>query len=343
MKLEIAQEAAEALQKIVEQANKVVCIMHKNPDGDAVGSSLAMCNLLQKVGKDCCVVSPNQYPAFLHWLPGNEQVLVYERKAKESRKHLREADLVLCLDFNMPNRIGDLEKEMPEIKGKTVLIDHHPNPSDFADVVISDTHVSSTCELVFGVIDNLGLAEHLSKEAATCLYTGLMTDTGSFSYNSSRPYTYHVVAELLKRGIDKDLIHDKVYDNYSEGRMRLLGYMLLERMEVLPEYCTAYIKLTSDDLKRFDFQPGDTEGFVNYPLSIKGVRFTAIFIEKDDQVKISFRSKGLFPTNEFSAANFNGGGHRNASGGHFQGALEDAIILFHKVLPEYKEQLINPE
>ena len=341
MKLDIEKGAIEKLSRLVQEAGKVVCIMHKNPDGDAVGASLAMSRVMLNINKSCKVISPNAYPAFLHWMPGNEDVVVYDKKATEARKVLKEADVVFFLDFNMANRIGKVEEALEEIQGETVMIDHHPEPDAFAGLTFSDTSVSSTCEYVFAILDAIGLGKHLDKEAAACLYTGIMTDTGSFSYNSSRPYTYHVVSQLLERGIDKDKIYGSVYDNYSENRMRLLGHMLLDRMEVLEAYNTAFIYLTRKDLKKFRHVPGDTEGFVNYPLAIKGVRFTAIFIEKESEggVKISFRSKGSFPANEFSSAHFNGGGHRNAAGGHFQGTLEQALAKFRQELPKYSDLL----
>ncbi len=344
MKLDIEKDAVNKLSRIVQKAEKVACIMHKNPDGDAVGASLAMCKVMQNINKSCKVISPNVYPAFLHWMPGNENVVVYDRNAAEAKEILKAADVVFFLDFNMSNRIGKVEEALEEIQGETVMIDHHPEPDAFAGLSFSNTSVSSTCEFVFAVLDAIDLAAQIDKEAAACLYTGIMTDTGSFSYNSSRPYTYHVVSQLLERGINKDKIYGSVYDNYSENRMRLLGHMLLERMEVMEAYNTAFIYLTRKDLKKFHHVPGDTEGFVNYPLAIKGVRFTAIFIEKEPEegVKISFRSKGSFPANEFSSAHFNGGGHRNAAGGHFQGTLTEALKKFKEMLPNYEALLTQP-
>jgi phosphoesterase RecJ-like protein len=339
----ISKDTIEKLSPFIRDAEKIVCIMHKNPDGDAVGASLAMRSVMQNLEKKCTVISPNDYPAFLHWLPGHKDVVVYNKHTDTAKSLLKEADLVFYLDFNMANRIGKVEEALKEIKGHTVMIDHHPEPGAFAELTLSDTSVSSTCELVFTLLDTLGFGNAIDTPAAECLYTGIMTDTGSFSYNSSRPATYHVVSQLLKRGIDKDKVYGSVYDNYSENRMRLLGFMLLERMEVIEEYDTAYIHLSRNDLKRFNYAPGDTEGFVNYPLAIKGIQFTAIFIEKEpgEGVKISFRSKGAFPANEFSAAHFNGGGHKNAAGGHFQGTLQEALKTFRQHLLEYAQLLIN--
>lgn len=337
----ISEKDINELKDQIDQTQKPLIITHYNPDGDAMGSTLAFYHYLVKKGKTPILVTPNDYPEFLHWLPGNEKVVVYKRNSGTVLNALKEADTIFCLDFNDPDRTEGLQKYIKEASGKKVLIDHHPEPSDFADIVISDTQYSSTAELVYYVIEKLGDADLVDKTIAECIYTGIMTDTGSFNYNSSRPYTYYVVSKLIELGINKDKIHWNIYDKYSTDRMRLLGYCLYKKMEVFPEYNTAFISITKEELRDFSFTSGDSEGFVNYPLSIKGICFTAIFIEKEKNVKISFRSKGEFSTNKFSEENFNGGGHKNASGGYSNESLEKTLKRFRELLPKYKKELNN--
>lgn len=327
------------LKQLIDQSVSPLIITHYNPDGDAIGSMLAMYHYLVKKGKSPVMVSPNDYPEFLHWMAGNDKVTVYKRNTGTVINALNKADLIIAVDFNDPERTEGLEKYINEATGKKVMIDHHPNPKDFADIVISDTDYSSTAEMVYHVIESLGDEELIDKDCAECIYCGIMTDTGSFNFNSSKPYTYHVVSKLLMLGINKDRIYWNVYDNFSVDRMRLLGYCLFNKMVVLPEYRTAFISLTKKDIQEFKFSPGDTEGFVNYPLSIKGIRFTAIFIEHDKFVKISFRSKGNFGANKFAEENFNGGGHLNASGGNSYLSLEETVKKFQDLLPHYKTEL----
>jgi phosphoesterase RecJ-like protein len=335
----ISESILNKLNDLIVQSNKILILTHYNPDGDAMGSSLALYHYLVKKGKQPTFVTPNDYPKFLHWLPGNDKVLVYKRQNGTVLNAIRDADLIFTLDFNDLDRTEGMESFVLDSKAKKVLIDHHPDPGKYADLVISETFYSSTAELVFHIIESMGDLDIIDETIAECIYTGIMTDTGSFNYNSSKPYTYYAVSKLIEKGIDKDKIHDNIYDNYSEDRMRLLGYCLNQKMEVLPEFNTAFISLSQKELKDFNFVPGDTEGFVNYPLSIKGIRFSAIFIEKDKQVKISFRSKGDFGTNNFSENHFNGGGHKNASGGSSNLSLNETILRFKELLPNYKKSL----
>jgi len=337
----ISESKINKLSNLIVQSEKILIVTHYNPDGDAMGSSLALYHYLINKGKSPTFVTPNDYPEFLHWLPGNENVVVYKRQNGTVLNAIKEADLIFTLDFNDLDRTEGMEKFLEEASGKKVLIDHHPEPGKFADLVISETHYSSTAELVYHIIESMNDSDLVNEDIAECIYTGIMTDTGSFNYNSSKSYTYYVVSKLLEKGINKDKIYGNIYDNYSIDRMKLLGYCLNQKMEVFPEYCTAFISLSQKELKEFNFIPGDTEGFVNYPLSIKGVRFSAIFIEKDKQVKISFRSKGAFSTNKFSKENFNGGGHINASGGSSDLPLEETINKFKDLLPKYKKDLIK--
>jgi bifunctional oligoribonuclease and PAP phosphatase NrnA len=318
-----------------------VIVTHRNPDGDAVGSSLALYRVLTKMGHKAQVITPNVYPEFLHWLPDNEQVLIYEKKKREAQKFMEEASVIFCLDFNDITRIREFRKLIENSNAYKVMIDHHPNPVLFADCTISDISVSSTSELLYQFFRELQLVNLVDSETAACIYAGIMTDTGAFSYNSSREQTFLIVAELLGYGFDKDKVHSLVYDNFSADRMRFLGYCLNEKMKVFPDFGAAYISITQEERDRFNFQPGDSEGFVNYPLSINGIRFTALFLEKKDHVKISFRSKGDFAVNRFSAKYFDGGGHKNAAGGESKLSLEETLRKFESLLPEYSEDLMK--
>jgi phosphoesterase RecJ-like protein len=329
------------LNDLIVQCQKPLIITHYNPDGDAMGSSLAFYHYLIKKGKDPIIVTPNDYPDFLHWLPGNDKVIVYKRNCGTVLNAIKDADAIFALDFNALDRTEGLEKYLEEASAKKVIMDHHPEPGNFADIVISDIQYSSTAELVYHVIESLNDTGFIDKDIAECIYTGIMTDTGSFNYNSSNPYTYFVVSKLIDLKINKDKIYWNIYDNYSVDRMRLLGYCLYKKMEVFPEYNTAIISITKEEQRDFNFAPGDSEGFVNYALSIKGMRFTAIFIEKEKQVKISFRSKGDFATNKFAEDHFNGGGHKNASGGHSTESLELTLKKFRELLHNYKKELNN--
>jgi phosphoesterase RecJ-like protein len=321
--------------------DNIVLIPHVNADGDAVGSSMGLCRVLKNAGKNAVVVSPTDYPEFLKWIDGTENLLVHENEPEKCLTALEDADLIFYLDFNDVKRTGDLEEHLNKFSSKKVLIDHHPNPNGFADYILSYPDASSTAELVYDFIEETGLIEHLDKDAAEALFTGIITDTGSFSYNVSTPRVYEVVGKLIEKGADKDKIHSAIYYNFSTHRMRMLGYCLDKKMIVLPEYHTAFISLTAEELEKYNFQMGDTEGFVNYPLSIKGIVFTALFMEKDDIVKISFRSKESFPTNKFSSKNFKGGGHINASGGSSDASMKETLDKFCELLPEYKDELEN--
>ena len=329
VKLQINQ----VIKQRLSESEKIVLVSHLNPDGDAVGSALALHHYLKNSGKSSHVIMPNNYPDFLKWLPGSKEVIIFTRNESEAQYVLSKADFIFLLDFNNPDRAGKVKNLINGGQVFKVMIDHHPNPSEFADIAYCDILSSSTAELVFRFIEMAGNPELVDNVVATCLYTGIMSDTGSFSYNSSQPETYRVLSELLKRGIDKDHIYSMVYDNFSENRLKLLGYCLDRKMVVLPEYKTAYISLTIKEKKQYNYIRGDAEGFVNYPLSIKGIDFVAFLMENDDHVKISFRSKGKFDTNDFAVKNFDGGGHINASGGESKLNLEDTINKFVSLLP----------
>lgn len=329
------------LKDAIAKCKRAIIVPHVNPDGDAIGSCLALFHELKKYGIETCVVSPNEYPEFLWWLPGNDQVLLFSKSRIEVMEEFQRADICFCLDFNELKRCGDLDELIKSFKGKKVLIDHHPNPEQFADLIFSDISVSSTAELLAILLENLDLGPAVSYNTAECLLTGIITDTGVFSHNSSRPETFKVIANLLQIGVNKDQIIRNIYDRFSENRMRLFGYVLFQKMKVLHPFKTAHISLSASELKQFEYKDGDTEGFVNYPLSMKGIVFSAIFIEKQNYTKVSFRSVGTFSVNQFAREHFSGGGHINASGGRIDMPLEKAVVFFESLLPFYKDNLQN--
>jgi bifunctional oligoribonuclease and PAP phosphatase NrnA len=320
-------------------SENIVIVPHYNPDGDAIGSALGLYVVLSKLGKNVSVISPTFYPDFLKWLPFNNKIRVLGKKTEADPLLFDGADMLIAVDFNALSRIDNIKDRFKASKAYKVLIDHHPNPENFTDVLISDVSYSSTAELVYEIIESLSLKEHFDSDAATCLYTGLMTDTGSFSYNSSDANTFRVAGELMKAGVDKDHVYDSVYNCFSLDRMRFMGHVMLNRMIIIPELKTGYIYITAQDRRDFNEQFGDTENFVNIPLGIKGIIFSAIFIERDNFVKISFRSKGKFNVNNFSSANFNGGGHVNAAGGESYDSLHETTKKFVSILHTHSDEL----
>jgi len=335
----ISKQTISDINKLITDKNNIVIIMHYNPDGDALGSALGLYHYLIKKSKTVTIISPNEYAECYNWMPNSDKIINFSTNKDTASKLISSSELLFFLDFNNLSRTENMEKVLSNSSAKKVLIDHHPNPGNIADIVISDTSVSSTAELIFAVLENINDNISIDKTIAECIYTGIMTDTGCFNYNSSQPYTFLVVSKLLEKKINKDLIYENLYNNFSGSRMQLYGYCLHKKMEIIPEYHTAFISLTKKELQDFNFKNGDTEGFVNLPLSIKNIKFSAIFIEKDEQIKISFRSTGNFPTNIFSSKNFNGGGHKNASGGYSKLTLSETINLFKSLLPKYKTEL----
>ncbi|GHT37078.1 exopolyphosphatase [Bacteroidia bacterium] len=322
--------------KYMEKGDSFAIIIHSAPDGDALGSALGLFHFLTEYGKDTVtVITPNDFPAFYKWLPGAKDIVTHDKYPEFAEQLINEADVIFCLDFNEPKRIGKLAPALLKAEGRKILIDHHLNPADFCKVTISYPEISSTSEMVFRVICRMGMYDLINKKAAEAIYTGMMTDTGSFTYNSNHPEIYTIIGELIKRGIDKDQIYRNVYQVYSESRLRLMGYALYEKMVVYPKQHAALISLSNEELKRFKYVTGDTEGFVNLPLSIDGINFSTFVREDSDFVKISLRSVGDFPCNEFASKYFNGGGHKNASGGEFYGTLEEAVNVFVKGLDEF--------
>lgn len=328
-----------AVKRLLASRQNIVVSTHRNPDGDAMGSALGLCLFLKNMGHEATVIVPNEYPDFLCWLPGNKDVLRFSDTKEKSMQILKNCTLVFCVDFNDTGRLSNMEKDFNSIEKTIVMIDHHPEPTGFADYTISYTGVSSTAELLYKFFYSIKGLGYIDKDVAACLYCGIMTDTGSFSYSSSNPDTFKVASELLNFGINKDFIHSQVYDNYSAERMKLFGYCLNEKMVVLKEYKTAYICLTREEQKKYKFVIGDDEGFVNAPLSIKGIVFAAYFVERYKHIKISFRSRGKFNVNEFSRKHFNGGGHVNAAGGKTEISLEETVKNFLKLLPQYKSKI----
>lgn len=323
----------------MQSSKGIVLVPHTNPDGDAMGSVLGLWRVLKNAGKKATVISPTKYPKFYHWMDGHDEVIVFSHHPKQSARAIEDSDLMVFMDFNQESRLGDMKPLTENYSGKKILIDHHPYPDNFTDLLISDVTCSSTAELIYSILQSTSLSTFIDRNVATSFFTGLMTDTGSFDFNVSDPRTFETAAELTRLGIDQVDIHSKVYDNYSVDRMKLLGFCLNDRMTVYPEYHAACMYITRDDQKAYNFKTGDNEGFVNIPLSIEGVVFSALFTEKDKYIKASFRSKGEFAVNEVSEKYFNGGGHRNAAGGEFYASLNEALVQFEKLLPEFEEKI----
>ncbi|MFA9392005.1 MAG: bifunctional oligoribonuclease/PAP phosphatase NrnA [Prolixibacteraceae bacterium] len=337
----IAQQHIDLFIQTVSEARNIVIVPHVNPDGDAIGSSIGLQRILNNMGKQAQVIIPNNFPDFLNWLSGSEEVIDFDQSPDAATGKIAAADTLCVLDFNDFERSEGLTKLLAGFKGKTILMDHHPHPKAQCDVMLSYPEISSTCELLFRVCHRAAYLENIDVDAAAAIFTGMMTDTGNFSYNASSPETYRIIAHLLEIGIDKDAIHSNVYHTFSEDRWRLIGHSLKDKMVIIPEYRTGYISLTKSELESFNFQPGDTEGLVNYPLQVKGIVFCVFFMEKDDVVKVSLRSKGSFSVNEFSRSHFNGGGHNNAAGGQTELKIEEAIAKLVSLLPQYKTQLLE--
>ena len=336
----IEQAKIDHFTKWFERADKIVIVSHVSPDGDAIGSSLGLAQFLDSQDKTVNVIVPNAFPDFLKWMPGSKDILLYDRYKEFADKLINEADIICCLDFNSLKRIEEMADSVATSPARKILIDHHLYPEDFCRIVISHPEISSTSELVFRLICRMGYFSDISREGAECIYTGMMTDTGGFTYNSNNREIYFIISELLSKGIDKDDIYRKVYNTYSESRLRLMGYVL-SNMKVYREYNSALISLTKEEQGKFDYIKGDSEGFVNIPLSIKNVRFSCFLREDTERriIKISLRSVGTFPCNKLAAESFNGGGHLNASGGEFTGTMAEAKQVFEEALKKYKTLL----
>lgn len=331
----------EALRRAIVGNSKFVVAAHKNPDGDAVGSTLAMMLYLRSIGKEACVVLPNAFPEFLGWLPAADEVLFYDTHKEAADAAIAAADAIFCLDFNSLSRLGDMGDAVAASRGEKILVDHHLHPDEGFSVAVSCPEACSTSELVFRIIYRLSTVEALSLQMAQAIYTGMMTDTGSFAYASNRKDIYLIVAELIAKGVDKDAIYRKVFYNYSESRLRLMGYVLHKKLKFIPGKNAALITLTHEELKRFNVAKGDTEGLVNIPLQKKNLRLSCFLREEmPGKINVSLRSVGDFPCNTLAAEFFGGGGHKNASGGEVRDTMEAAVSLFMKAVEAYGEQLV---
>lgn len=319
---------------------KIVITMHQKPDGDAMGSSLGLYHFLIQFGHTVTVISPTNWASFLNWMPGCDKVLDYERCTEKGNTIIQEADLIFCLDFNTLNRTKRMEEMLANAKAQRILIDHHQQPqTEMFTYGASDTTKSSTAEMVYDFMAASGDADKINKDVAACIYTGVMTDTGSFRFPSTSAAVHLLVADLKQRGLEHSKVHEAVYDNLSENRLRFMGNVLLNRMEVFYEYNTALIAVPQNDLLKYDIKTGDTEGLVNYPLSIEGIKLAAIIIDRGEERKCSFRSKGDFDVNTFARKYFGGGGHFNAAGGQSAAPLENVIEAFKTAMKENVNQL----
>ncbi len=331
-----------ALKAKLAETCKIVITTHHKPDGDAMGSSLGLYNYLIQKGHHVKVISPTDYPYFLQWLPNNPEVIIYTDAVAESQALVADADLIFCLDFNTLSRINELGEEVRKAKAIKVMIDHHLEPEGFDDFRHWNINACATAELIYDFIVNLlNDGELINKDVATCLYTGIMTDSGSFRFPNVTANLHRIVAGLIEAGAENWRIHQNVFDNASEGRLRFLGYCLSNKLEVLREYNTALITASKEDIAKFDIQTGETEGIVNYALSLSGIKLAAFIVERKDKIKLSLRSVGTFPANEICKKYFNGGGHRNAAGGQSDESLETVIAQFKAALPEYKNLLLQ--
>jgi phosphoesterase RecJ-like protein len=338
----IPQDQLARLSQLISDAETILITCHKSPDGDAIGSSLGLADYLRHLGKEPVVIVPDQYPDFLMWLPNTEKIIRYDKQRDKANLLFKIADLVFCLDYNAPSRVDEMEEALVSSPATRVLIDHHLNPDVPADLIISEPEASSTCELVFRLVWQMGAFPTLTKQFAVPIYCGMMTDTGGFTYNSSRPEIFFIISELLTKRIDKDKIYRNVYHNYSESRIRLMGYVMYEKLVYMPEYNAAFYTLTKDELKRFHFVKGDAEGLVNIPQQIKGLRLSISLredTEKDNIVWISLRSVDNFPCNLMAEEFFNGGGHLNASGGRLNCSMDEAVKIVRNAIIAYANKL----
>lgn len=330
------------LDQLISNAQNIIITCHKSPDGDALGSSLGWAEYLRIRGKEVTVIVPDQYPDFLHWLPNTDKVVRYDKHKEKCDMLFKIADLVFCLDYNTPSRVDEMEQALLSTPAERVLIDHHLKPDVPTVLTISYPDLCSTSELVFRIVWQLGGFEELKKHFAAPIYCGMMTDTGGFTFNSTRPEIFFIISQLLTKGIDKDRIYRNVYNNYSENRIRLMGYVLYEKLVVLSEYHAAFYTLTKEEQKRFHFIKGDAEGLVNIPQQIKGLKLSISLredTEKPNLVWVSLRSADEFPCNKMAEQFFNGGGHRNASGGRVNGTMEDAVETVRNAITAFGDTL----
>ncbi len=324
----------------LQEPQKVIITTHQKPDGDAMGSSLGLYHFLIQLGHQVSVISPTNWASFLDWMPGIDIVIDYEQNKEKSKLLIQEADVIFCLDFNILHRTKNLEPFLEAAICTRILIDHHQQPQEeMFTFGISDINKSSTCEMVYDFIVDSGNGKNINLDVATCLYTGVMTDTGSFRFPSTKASVHRMVAHLKDLGLQHTLIHENIFDNFLENKLRFMGFALCNRMEVMYEYNTALMHISKQDLMKFDIKTGDTEGLVNYLLTIQGIKFGAVVIDRDEERKWSFRSKGNFDVNTFARIHFEGGGHFNAAGGRSGDSLENTVQKFKNVIQQYESQL----
>lgn len=322
-------DSSQKILELVNQAQSIVITSHKSPDGDSIGSSLALFHLLKKWGRNVQIVHPDPAPVFLHWVPGQEQISDFETKKEQALAAIQSADLIFCLDYNHPSRVGDLMQPfLVESTATKVMIDHHLHPADFCQFMISETAACSTCELIYGWVKDIGRLDDLDETSGACIYLGIMTDTGSFRFPSVSASTHEILADLIRRGVKHYLIHEAVYDTNTVDRIKLRGFALSEKLVSLSDIPVAYVSLSEKELEKYNYQKGDTEGLVNQILGIQGIKMAVLFVEKEGKVKISFRSKGDYFVNELANTHFEGGGHAYASGGISTESLEKTVEKF---------------
>ncbi|MFD0798588.1 bifunctional oligoribonuclease/PAP phosphatase NrnA [Maribacter chungangensis] len=333
-------EHINALKTLLSLPKKIAIIPHKNPDGDAIGSTLALWHYLKGKGHNAMVVAPNDFPKFLKWMPGAESILNFEKENTQAMDRISSAEVIFTLDFNHLGRVGQMTASLEAAEATFVMVDHHQEPSDYAQIMYSDVRMSSTCEMVYHLLTYLNAEDEVTSEIANCIYTGILTDTGSFKFKSTTSTTHRIVAKLIDKGADNTAIHSRIYDTNSPSRLHLLG-CALKNMVILSEYNTTYITLSQEELDQYNFSKGDTEGFVNYGLTLEHIRFAVIFIENREEgiLKISFRSVGDFDVNHFARKFFEGGGHTNAAGGKSDASMAETTRYFESLLPQFKKAL----
>jgi phosphoesterase RecJ-like protein len=331
-----------AIKQLLENTKNILITTHYNPDGDAIGSSMALFHSLHGAGIKSQVVVPNTIPDSIRWIEKSDEILIFEeRDTDEMARLFDDAGLIFCLDYNAPKRVGEkMQKPLEASKAVKILIDHHPQPSvGVFDFLYSETSASSTAELVYKFLQKLEFEKFINQAAAESLYTGIITDTGSFSFASNHPDVYLITADLIERGVNAELLHRRIFDTFSEKRLRLMGFAFDQKLIVLDSFRTAIISLTKEELERFDHKSGDTEGIVNFPLSISTINVSILLTERDDLIRLSFRSKGDFEVNKLASDHFDGGGHRNAAGGDSKLSMQETIEKIKAILPLYQDEL----
>lgn len=331
----IPEEKVVATYKAIQRARRIVIVAHKRPDGDAIGSCLGLYHFLYAFERETFVILPDAIPSNMTILPSSSEIINYEQNVEHCKAIIAETDLIFCLDFNNLERIGALGTLIAQSEAEKIMIDHHLDYQPFADVCISHPEIASTSELIFRLICRMGYFADMSLQTAECICAGMLTDTGGLAYNSNSPEIYTIFAELLRKGVDKDALYRHLFNTYKESRMRLMGYVLSQKLEIIPECHTALFSLTEEELKQYNYEKGDTEGFVNLPLSIDGIIFSIFAREEKDTVKLSLRSVGDFPANKFASQFFEGGGHLNASGAESKLSLQETIDKIKQVLPDF--------